>query len=191
MVRSYDPDRVVPDDVLDRVLANALRAPSAGFAQGWDFVVLTEPVDRDLFWGTTTDPDHEPDAWLRRLRRAPCLIICCSDPRTYLRRYAEADKARPDQDAARWPVPYWDTDTAGAALLMLLTAVDEHLGGLFFGVPAERVDALRSAFAIPADRRLVGVVALGYAAPDRKSPSLKRGRRGPDEVVHRGRFGRH
>lgn len=191
MVRSYDPERPLPAEVLDRVLANALRAPSAGYAQGWDFVVLTEPAQREQFWAATTDPDHEPDGWLRRLRQAPCLIICCSDPGTYLRRYAEADKGWVDQDVARWPVPYWDTDTAGAALLMLLTAVDEQLGGLFFGVPPDRVDAVRAVFAIPADRRLVGVVALGYPAPGRRSPSLKRGRRGPGEVVHRGRFGQH
>lgn len=191
MVRSYDPDRPVPDDVLDRVVANALRAPSAGFSQGWDFVVLTGADERERFWAATTAGVAEPDAWLRRLRQAPCLIICCSDPGTYLRRYTEPDKGWVDQDPTRWPVPYWDTDTAGAALLMLLTAVDEGLGGLFFGVPPDRADAVRASFAIPADRRLVGVVSLGYPGPDRKSPSLKRARRGPDQVVHRGRFGRH
>jgi hypothetical protein len=32
------------------------------------------------------------------------------------------------------------------------------------------------------------VVSLGYPAPDRKSPSLKRGRRGLDEVLVYGSF---
>ncbi len=191
MVRNYDPDRPVPTDVLDRIVGHALRAPSAGFAQGWDFVVLEETADRDRFWAATTDPTGEPDSWLTGLRRAPCLIICCSDPGAYLRRYAEPDKGWTDEDAAHWPVPYWDTDTAGAALLMLLSAVDQSLAGLFFGVPVERIESVRTAFGIPADRHLVGVVALGYPVPDRRSPSLRRGRRGPGEVVHRGRFGEH
>ena len=55
MVRRYDPERPVPDEVLAAVLENACRAPSAGFSQGWDFVVLTsagrsgqQPVSADV-----------------------------------------------------------------------------------------------------------------------------------------------
>ncbi len=46
MVRAYDADRPVPSAVLARLLGQAIRAPSAGFTQGWDFVVLTEPQER-------------------------------------------------------------------------------------------------------------------------------------------------
>ena len=42
MVRRYDPDRPVPLEIVERCLANAVRAPSAGFSQGWDFVVLSK-----------------------------------------------------------------------------------------------------------------------------------------------------
>ncbi|HLS41162.1 MAG TPA: nitroreductase family protein [Ornithinicoccus sp.] len=191
MVRNYDPDRTVPAEVLERVLDHAVRAPSAGFSQGWDFVVLTDPDDRRLFWEASTEPGQEADSWLRGVRNAPCLILCCSDKNAYLDRYAEPDKGWTDRDESRWPVPFWDVDTGMAALLMLLTAVDEGLGGLFFGVPPAYADPVRSAFGIPGDRNIVGVVAIGYPAPDRRSPSLKRGRRGPDQVVHLGRFGRH
>jgi len=189
MIRNYDPDRPVPDEVLARVLGNAVRAPSAGFSQGWDFVVLRSAEERQAFWDATTDPASPPDNWLRGIQNAPCLIVCCSDPGAYLDRYAEPDKGWTDRDTARWPVPYWDVDTGMAALLMLLTAVDEELAGLFFGVPAERVDQVREALGIPADRNLVGVVSLGYPAPDRKSPSLRRGRREVSKVAHAGRFG--
>ena len=95
-------------------------------------------------------------------------------------------------DEARWPVPYWDIDTGMAALLMLLTAVDEGLGGLFFGVPPESHEDVHEAFAIPHDRSIVGVVALGRpaaaAASTPGSPS-RRPRRQLSEVVHAGRFG--
>ncbi len=189
MVRNYDSDRPVPPEVLEQVLGNAVRAPSAGFSQGWDFVVLTDPADRAAFWEATADPDSEPDSWLRGIQHAPCLILCCSHKGAYLTRYAESDKGWTDQDEARWPVPYWDIDTGMAALLMLLTAVDEGLGGLFFGVPPVAHPAVHSAFGIPDDRNLVGVVSVGYRAPDRKSPSLKRGRREVPQVAHAGRFG--
>jgi len=189
MVRNYDPDRPVPDEVLATVLGHAVRAPSAGFSQGWDFVVLRSAAERAVFWEASTDPGAEPDSWLRGIRRAPCLIVCCSHPGSYLDRYAEADKGWTDRDEARWPVPYWDIDTGMAALLMLLTAVDEELGGLFFGVPVPALEAVRQALAIPGDRNLVGVVALGYPAPDRKSPSLRRGRREIPQVAHAGVFG--
>jgi nitroreductase len=76
-----------------------------------------------------------------------------------------------------------------AALLVLLTAVDEGLAACFFGLEAGRVDAFRAAFGVPADQRPVGVVSVGYAAPDRRSPSLRRGRRPVAEVTSEGRFG--
>ncbi|MGD8149721.1 nitroreductase family protein [Ornithinimicrobium sp. Y1694] len=189
MVRAYDPDRPVPVEVLDRLLDHAVRAPSAGFSQGWDFVVLTDQADRELFWASTSD-GGEPDSWLRGMRTAPCLIIALSDPDTYLDRYAERDKGWTDRDEARWPFPFWDVDTGMASMLMLLTAVDEGLGALFFGVPVQRHGDVREAFGIPGNRRFVGVISVGYPAADRRSPSLRRGRRPVREVAHHGRFGR-
>lgn len=188
MLRRYDPQRQVPEPVVRRLLSYAVRAPSAGFSQGWDFVVLRGPAEREVFWAATTDPAEPPDAWLAGLRTAPTLIVCCADPQRYLDRYTEPDKGWTDRALANWPIPYWDVDTGMAALLMLLGAVDEGLGGLFFGVPAGRHEQVRTALRIPADRRLVGVVALGYAVPHPKSPSLRRGRREPDEVSHWGRW---
>jgi len=189
MVRAYDADRPVPHDVVDRMLDHATRAPSAGFSQGWDFVVLDSAADRALFWRTTTTQPGEPDSWLRGLMSAPLLILCLSDKQTYLDRYAEPDKGFTDRDENRWSMPYWHVDTGMAALLMLLTAVDEGLGSCFFGVPKPRHAAVLDAFDVPTDRAPVGVVSVGYAAPDRRSPSLKRGRRPGAEVAHRGRFG--
>ncbi len=188
MVRTYQ-DRPVPPELLDRVLNAALRSPSAGFSQGWDFLVLTGREDRDRFWRSTTDPASPDDRWLTGMRTAPVLIVCLSHRDAYLDRYAEPDKGWTDRDEARWPVPYWHVDTGMAALLMLLAAVDAGLGACFFGVPADRLDSFREAFDVPASRAPVGVVSLGYAAPDRRSPSLRRGRRSLAEVAHAGRFG--
>lgn len=186
MVRNYDPDRPVPAQIRERILANALHAPSAGFSQGWAFLVL-EGDDIARYWRTTAD-GGAPDDWLRDMSTAPLLIVAFSHKDGYLDRYAEPDKGWTDRDEAHWPVPYWDIDTGMAALLMLQTAVDEGLGACFFGLPAERLDGFRKEFGVPAGYNPVGVVSVGYPRPDRKSPSLKRGRRDVPEVVHRGQW---
>jgi nitroreductase len=189
MVRRYDPDRPVPHDVLTRCLDNAVRAPSAGFSQGWDFLVLRTDDERDRFWAATTEPGEAADPWLSGIQAAPVLILCLSDKDAYLDRYAQPDKGWSDRSESHWPVPYWDIDTGMAGLLILLTAVDAGLGSLFFGVPAERHTGVHEAFDIPASRSIVGVVSLGYAVPGPKSPSLRRHRRTGAEVSHWGRFG--
>jgi nitroreductase len=189
MVRRYDPDRPVPDDVLTRCLDNAVRAPSAGFSQGWDFLVLRSAEERDRFWAATTEPGEAPDPWLSGIQAAPVLILCLSHKDAYLDRYAQPDKGWTDRSESHWPVPYWDIDTGMAGLLVLLTAVDAGLGSLFFGVPADRHPAVHEALGIPETRSIVGVVSLGYAVPGPKSPSLRRHRRTGAEVSHWGRFG--
>jgi nitroreductase len=188
MVRDYDPDRPVPPELRERLLAHALRAPSAGFSQGWAFLVLETAEERDRFWTATTG-DGALDGWLTRMRRAPLLIVPLSHKAAYLERYAEPDKGWTDQDESRWPVPYWHIDTGMASLLMLLTAVDEGLAACLFGVPPERIDAFRAAFGVPEAYTPIGCVSVGYpGSEDRRSPSLARGRRGVDQVVHRGRW---
>ncbi|NES26386.1 nitroreductase family protein [Micromonospora terminaliae] len=188
MVRNYDPDRPVPPEVVDRLLDHAVRAPSAGFAQGWGFLVLEEPADRERFWAAATPGGGGRERWLAGMRNAPLIVVPHANRSAYLDRYAEADKGWADRSEDRWPVPYWYVDTGFAALLMLLTAVDEGLGACFFGIPPQRIGAYREAFGVPAEYHPIGAVTVGYRAPDHRSPSLRRGRRPVDEVVRRGRW---
>ena len=189
MVRNYDPDRPVPSEVVDRLLEYAVHAPSAGFSQGWGFLVLDSAADRAGFWSTTTPPGEEPDTWLAGMRRAPLIVVAHASRAVYLDRYAAPDKGWTDRDEARWPVPYWYVDAGFASLLVLLGVVDEGLGACFFGIPPEYTDAYRERFGVPATYTPIGAMTIGYRAPDRRSPSLKRGRRPVSEVVHRGRWG--
>jgi nitroreductase len=187
MVRSYDPDRPVPAGIRDTLIRHALRAPSAGFSQGWGFLVLERPGDRELYWSTTAT-GQEPDGWLTRMRTAPLIIVPMSNKSVYLDRYAETDKGWTDRDESRWPVPYWDIDTGFAALLIHLTAVDRGLASCFIGVPADRVSGFRAAFGVPEVFTPIGALTVGYGAPDKRSPSLRRGHRPVEEVVHHGRW---
>jgi nitroreductase len=190
MIREY-ADTPVDPAFVDRALANAVRAPSAGFSQGWAFLVLDQRADVDRFWEVTTTPGVLPDSWLSGMQTAPVVIVPCSSKAAYLSRYAEADKGWTDEDEARWPVPFWHMDAAMASLLILLTAVDEGLGGCFFGIPPEHEAATRATFGIPDDFDPVGAITLGHRAPDERpsgSPTA-RTRRPQAEVVHRGSWG--
>jgi nitroreductase len=189
MVRNYDPDRPVPPDMVDRLLDYAIHAPSAGFSQGWAFLVLSAPEDRARFWAATVPPDSgTADSWLTGMSRAPLIIVPHANKSAYLERYAAPDKGWTDRDEARWPVPYWDIDAGFASLLMLLGAVDAGLGACFFGIPPVSTATYRATFDVPDEYTPIGAITVGYPAPDRRSPSLRRGRRGVDEVVHRGHW---
>jgi nitroreductase len=185
MVRNYDPSVPIERDQLNALLELAIRAPSAGFSQGWHFLVLDSPDAIERFWSVTS-ADGPADHWLTGMRRAPALIIALSDKKTYLDRYAEPDKGWIDRSEARWPVPYWHIDTGMAGLLILLGATDAGLASCLFGVPGEHWDALRAEFAIPAGLDPVAVISLGHQSddePDVRSPSLRRGRRPVAEVA--------
>lgn len=88
-------DRPVDPATVDRLLARAARAPSAGNAQGWDWLVLEGPTDTRRFWELDADPE-----WLAApdhpgLLAAPVVILPLADREAYVRRYAEGDKAGP------------------------------------------------------------------------------------------------
>lgn len=183
MVRNFE-ERAIPEDVLERVVQNALHAPSAGFSQGWAFLVLDDVSARTTFWEA---------AWPHQIRgpyagmvKAPVVILPLAHKQAYLDRYAEPDKGWTDKSEEHWPVPYWFIDTGFASLLMLLTAVDAGLGAVFIGIP--NTAAVCAAFGVPAEYTPIGAIPLGYRAPDQLSPSLKRGRKPVEDVVHRNRW---
>ena len=189
MVRSFQ-DRPIEPDVLDRILADAQRGPSAGFSQGFAFVVLEGPEQTAAFWRHASEEGWRDRPDRPGLLRAPAIILPVSDKRAYLDRYAEPDKAGTGlADEANWPVPYWTVDTAFAVMLILLSAVDAGLGALFFGLLHADRAGMRAALGIPGGHEPIGAIALGYPdGGDRRSPSLRRGRRPPSEMVHRGRW---
>ncbi|NYJ03065.1 nitroreductase [Nocardioides thalensis] len=198
MVRSFLTDPVDPA-VVERALANATRAPSAGFSQGWAFVVLDTPDAVRGFWEAQSDSVEQPDRWLAGMMAAPVVVVPCSIKAAYLDRYSEPDKARAGLGGAaneqRWPMPYWHLDTAMASLLILQTVTEAGLGACFFGLVPDRVDRVRHVLGLPDGPdgpEPIGAITIGHpAAPGTGARgSAGRRRRTPwTEVAHRGRWG--
>jgi nitroreductase len=188
MTRQFSPDPI-PPQLLDELLTTGTRAPSAGFAQGIDLVVLSSDAARTRFWQIATD-----DAWRERnesaagLVAAPTIVLPVADAQAYADRYHDDDKATSllyAREVAAWPVPYWLVDAAYASMLILLAATSKGLGALFFQLHAEETSVCAT-LGIPRGRRLIGAIALGYPASDEPtgSPS-RRARRPLADVIHR------
>ena len=117
---------------------------------------------------------------------APVLIIPCTNEAAYHRRYQEPDKVGADGKEIDWPVPYWYMDMGCSVMILLLAAVDQGLAAGFAGVPD--LDALRTLLGIPSEVTPMGVIPIGHRAPDKRSSSIKRGRRPKEEIIHRERW---
>ncbi|MDE3203209.1 MAG: nitroreductase family protein [Acidobacteriota bacterium] len=187
MCRNFS-DRPVPPGTVDRLLDRAVRAPSAGFSQGWRFLVLEGQQEVGRFWTALADEAWRRNPNLPGLLRAPVVVVPLASPQPYLERYSEPDKmSRGLSEAAAWAVPYWLVDASFATMLLLLGAVDEGLGALFFGRDEAAYQRVRQEFAVPAHWQPLGAVLLGWPATEPGPPgSATRARRPLGEIVHRG-----
>ncbi len=192
MVRAYTDEPVAPE-ARDRILRAANRAPSAGFSQGYALMTLEGAAQLRPFWEllhgyhedeSAAGPSFEP------VTRAPLVVVPLSCKDIYLDRYARQDKGWTDRDEAHWPVPYWDIDTGFTALLMLLAAVDEGLGALFFGIPPHQIADFRALYGVPDRYVPIGAVAIGHPDPgaDKGGSARVIKRRTLDDLVHHGRW---
>jgi nitroreductase len=192
MVRAYT-DEPVSAEAVQRILQAANRAPSAGFSQGYALMTLQGAGQLGPFWelmqayhgaDENAGPSFDP------VTRAPLVVVPLSCKDIYLDRYALQDRGWTDKDEARWPVPYWDIDTGFMALLMLLAAVDEGLGALFFGIAPVQMAQFRAMYGIPEQYTPIGAVAVGHPEPtaDLGGSARKRQRRPLADLVHQGRW---
>lgn len=185
MVRNF-ADRPVGPSTIDRILDLTRHAPSAGFTQGQSFIVVTNPETKKAIAITCEEDEYVQRGFAPFISRAPVLLIPCTSEAAYHQRYQEADKMNKDGSEIEWPVPYWIMDIGCAVMIALLAAIDEGLVTAFAG--SKDLAALRAVLGIPDEVTPVGVIALGYRAPDIPSPSLKRGRKADEEYIHRERW---
>lgn len=192
MIRTFTAEPLA-EGTADRLLKAASRAPSAGFSQGFSFLVLEGEEQCAPFWRLIfAQAEHEADERMHRLvegmSRAPLVIVPMASKEVYLDRYAQGDKGWTDRDEGRWPVPYWYIDAGFAALLILLAVVDEGVGAVFFG-PPEFAD-FRAEFGVPPEWTPIGAIAVGHFDPDSNPvrPELRSRRKPLTDLVHRGRW---
>ncbi|HEY4378345.1 MAG TPA: nitroreductase family protein [Acidimicrobiales bacterium] len=186
MVRRFTADPVDPA-VVEHLVDQARRAPSAGHSQGTAFVVLAGTDETSRYWDVTLPAERRATFRWPGLVAAPVLIVALTSPAAYVDRYAEPDKAATGlgESVEAWPVPYWWVDAGAAVEHLLLGAVDAGLGACLFGLFDHEADVL-AALGVPARWRAVGTIALGHPAPDDPGRSAHRPRRPLDEVFHRG-----
>src|SRR5438094_9845206 len=124
MVRKFE-QTPIPEDVLNRVLEVARHAPSGGFSQGFDFIVLTKPEELEWFYRTTDDPTDPESFPGREPNMAPaCIVLPFTNNSLYLDRYAQPDKIQFGMDREEnWSVGLWKVEISMAIMLIMMDVV--------------------------------------------------------------------
>ncbi|MDA8196099.1 MAG: nitroreductase family protein [Actinomycetota bacterium] len=159
-VRRHFVDTEIPREVVDRIVWAIGRAPSAGYTQGNRILVIHSKSAREKFWeycSTENWPSSNPPS----LRFASLLIIFFENEAAYRSRYSLEDKAnvlqRTDGD---FVAPYWTIDAAFMAMIAQLSAIEEDLDYLFFGIH-QGIERLISEFDVPEGLKAIGAIAVG------------------------------
>lgn len=181
MVRNFT-DEPVPDADVKRILELALHAPSAGFSQGWSYVVVRDKTRRNEVGRIQGEEDYDSGGFGKFISKAPVLVVVCTSEQVYHRRYQEPDKIKENGKEIEWPTPYWFFDVGAASMIILLAAVDLGYVAALTGVSNPK--GIRELLGIPQEYHPCAVISIGKPAKDKRSPSLKRGRTPMERVVH-------
>jgi len=143
-IRSYT-DKPVTDDILRRILAAGMMAPSAGNEQPWEFIIIRE---RNRLRAISQSHPHA-----EMVQHAQAAILACGN----------MDRVTHGE--------FWVQDLAAATQNMLLAAHALGLGSVWVGVhPREqRVADLRKV--IPLPERIVpfALLPVGYPGEEKAS----------------------
>ncbi|MDR2076062.1 MAG: nitroreductase family protein [Desulfovibrio sp.] len=142
-VRAFAPGPVSEED-LQTLLEAAMAAPSAGNAQPWAFLVITDPALLERV------PDMNPYA--NMAPRAPLSILVCGDTA-----------------AEKYP-GFWVQDCSAATQNLMLAARAIGLGSVWTGIhPMEdRVAKARDLFHLPETLIPLGLVVVGRPRTEQK-----------------------
>ena len=140
-IRLFTQQPVSEEDI-HTLLCCAMQAPSAGNAQLWQFLILT---DRALL-----DRIREFHPFAEALETAPLAILVCSDDRF---------EKRPGR---------WVLDCSAASQNILLAAHAQGLGAVWLAIhpDRERIEDIQQLFKLPDAVHPVSLIAVGH--PDEK-----------------------
>jgi len=159
-VRRY-ADRPIDQADLDRILEAARRTPSSTNQQAWDFVVVT---DRD------------------RLRELSSIWRYAAHVGTSAATIALVTPVSDDRDER----DTFQYDIGQATMSIMLAAADLGIGSGHASVGDQAL--ARRILALPDEREVAILVALGYPADRPLTPVRRPNRRTFDNVVHRERW---
>lgn len=150
-VRHFDPSAEVSSEDVERLLAAAIRAPSAGNRQPWHFYVIREPVVRSELAAAAFNQSF--------ISQAPLIIVVCADAEKSAERYGRRGREL-----------YCLQDTAAAIEHILLGAVSLGLGGCWVGAFDEHQASL--VLDLPGNHRPVAILPIGRASGEaaRRTP---------------------
>jgi len=130
----------VPEELIQKILAAAMSAPSAGNEQPWHFIVVRK---KELLEAASRISPYMP-----MVKDAPVAILVCGDP-----------------GLEKFP-GFWVEDCSAAIQNMLLAAHALGLGAVWTGIypKHEYVDGFKALFKLPEHILPLGLVPLGYPA---------------------------
>ena len=143
MIREYQQDRKIPITIIDKLLKNAHRSPSAGHTQVQEFIAVIDPITKRKLC--------EASLGQRQVEDASVLIVVCSNTLRSVNRYGK-----------RGTEFYSVIDGAFASMIILLSAINEGIGASFVG--AFEDDKVSKILGLPVDVKPIGIIALGYPA---------------------------
>ncbi|NHJ84031.1 MAG: nitroreductase family protein [Asgard group archaeon] len=137
-------NKLIPEEIVTKLLRAAMQAPSAGNNQPWHFVVIT---DRNIL---NKIPDFHP--YSKMLLEAPLAILICGE-----------------YTAERF-CGYWVQDCSAATENLLLAAHALGLGAVWLGIYPiqERVDGLNELLNLPRNIYPLSLIAIGYPDEEKK-----------------------
>lgn len=157
-VRSFT-GQAPDEEAVGKVLAAALRAPSAGNLQPWHFYVVWNSHTRKELAEAALSQQH--------IAGAPVVIVVCTDPERSAPHYGD-----------RGRFLYCLQDAAAATENLLIAATALGLGSCWVGAFDE--GAVAGIIGAPDGRLPVTLVPLGYPSP---GAAFTTGRRGLEQVV--------
>jgi nitroreductase len=154
-IRAFQ-DKPVPEDLVQKLLAAAMNAPSAANEQSWQFVVVT---DKHLLKQV---PSFSPYAAMSA--KAPLGILVCGD-----------------RSKAKFP-ELWVQDCSAATQNVLLAAHSLGLGAVWTGVYGleGRAEGFAKLLNLPGTIVPLAFIVIGYPAQSVRPETRYR-----EELVHR------
>jgi len=186
-IRSFQADREVPEEYIEKILEAARWAPSGGNGQPWEFIVIRDPARRkrivELFLkarGVNQEMERAMRPWVSPPREpgfqdAPVFILVLGDPRV--------NECYPISSQGERAQENYITGLANATLMM-------HLAAASLGLASQYVTTSRGTYmstllkaelGIPDYMTVYELIPIGYPARRPEPPP----RRPLEEIVHR------